>query len=523
MTSTIKTYPVPEPEFMNWRSKAGRMEMIFLCSLLIAASALMFFNLGNRYMWQDEAQTPLIAQTVVDRGLPYGTDGRNFFSQDSGMEYGKNHIWKWHPWLTFYIAAPLIKIFGANNTTARLPFAILGLMTVMLSYFFVRELFGSKRKAMLASSMLALYVPFLILAKQSRYYSPEMFFCMLSLYSYVLYTRGGKWQMVGLLLSLTALFHTLYIYFFIVSFAVIIHAALFERKYLASTAGICAYAFVINLPAFFWLYNINFVGAHPNAMKLWQIAESFRAYFTQILKGLFSPFLLLLIPVYITAKYALKRELGTEGNEYISAVSLLLIFAAMAVIIMAVLAPTPFYRNLSGIVPVFAILTALMIAPAFHIKTVAGIAAVLAVLVFIRLPDYLYEITHDYKGPVKCMVDFFAKNGKSGGTIAITYGDMPLKFYTKMKVVGALEGSGYDMAKHADWIIIRRHVMEDRDAKMADYIRKNLKASDYIMITLDCPDMYDENNDSPLAHNFTPDEKEGKLVIYKRKTVAEKH
>jgi 4-amino-4-deoxy-L-arabinose transferase-like glycosyltransferase len=523
MTSTVKTYPVFGPEFMNWRSKTGRKEMIFLGLLLIITSMIMFFNLGNRYMWQNEARTPLIAQTVVERGMPYGTDGRNFFSQDSGMEYGKNHIWKWQPWLTFYIAAPLIKIFGANNTTARLPFALLGLMTVMMSYFFVRDLFGSKQKGMLASSMLALYVPFLILAKQSQYYSPEMFFCMLSLYSYVLYTRGGKWQMVVLLLSLTALFHTLYIYFFIVSFAVIIHAALFERKYLASTAGICAYAFVINLPAFFWLYNINFVGAHPDSMKFWQIAGSFRAYFTQISKGLFSPFLLLLIPVYIAAKYALKRELGTEGKEYIPAVSLLLIFAVMAVILMAVIAPISFSMNLSGILPVFAILTAMIIAPAFHIKFIAGIAAVLAVLVFLRLPDYLLEITHDYKGPVKCMADFFEKNGKPNETIAITCGDMPLKFYTRMKVVGAFEGTSFELAKLADWIIIRRHMLDDRDAMMADYIRKNMKLSDYTMITLDCPDMLDENNDSLLAHSFTPDEKEGKLVIYKRKTAGGLH
>ena len=152
---------------------------------------MLLYDLGGRYMWQDESQTPLLANTVLIYGVPKATDGLNNFSQMRGAEYGEDLIWRWHQWLPFYLLAPFLKIFGASTFTARLPFALLSLASLYVFYLFARRYFGDRR-ALFALFCLALYVPFLLLARQSRYYAPEMFFCLLGLYSWAMLPVNEK-------------------------------------------------------------------------------------------------------------------------------------------------------------------------------------------------------------------------------------------------------------------------------------------------------------------------------------------
>lgn len=137
---------------------------------------MFLWNLGNHYLWQDEAQTALISKTVVSDGVPRGYDGRNFFSQEKGAEYGDNFVWKWHTWLPFYILAGFFKIFGTKTFVARLPFALFGIGTVFLAYFFSKALWQDKKTAAVTALLLLVSVPFLLLSRQCRYYSMSAFF-----------------------------------------------------------------------------------------------------------------------------------------------------------------------------------------------------------------------------------------------------------------------------------------------------------------------------------------------------------
>ena len=49
--------------------------------LFVVACALIFPNLGDRHLWQDEAETALIAKNVMRTGLPLAWDGRAFVTQ----------------------------------------------------------------------------------------------------------------------------------------------------------------------------------------------------------------------------------------------------------------------------------------------------------------------------------------------------------------------------------------------------------------------------------------------------------
>ena len=113
---------------MTWRSWAPPIAIVVLASLLI------LWDLGDGVLWQDEAQTALVSRTVLTHGVPMGHDGRNHFSQELGAEYGESGVWRWHTWLPFYLLAVFFALLGESTTVARLPFALAGIGGVVAGH-----------------------------------------------------------------------------------------------------------------------------------------------------------------------------------------------------------------------------------------------------------------------------------------------------------------------------------------------------------------------------------------------------
>jgi hypothetical protein len=100
--------------------------------------------------------------------------------------------------------------------------------------------------------------------------------------------------------------------------------------------------------------------------------------------------------------------------------------------------------------------------------------------------------------------------------VAVTNGDMALKFYTKMKVVGGLTGEDLSPAKNARWVIVRSHIINDRERKVGKYLLDNIPMNTYRGITINYPDLAFENRESPDKHLFRTDTTERNVVIYER-------
>ena len=47
--------------------------------------------------------------------------------------------------------------------------------------------------------------------------------------------------------------------------------------------------------------------------------------------------------------------------------------------------------------------------------------------------DYLYEITHDYDGPVEGIVEYLKKNAGPSDLVQIPYGEYAVRFYNNLK------------------------------------------------------------------------------------------
>jgi 4-amino-4-deoxy-L-arabinose transferase-like glycosyltransferase len=518
-----------------------------MAALTAAAACLFLGNLGDQRLWQDEAQTALIAKTILTDGVPRGTDGKNFFSQESGREYGRDCVYRWHTWLSFYAVAGAFQLFGANEWTARLPFALMGLATVPLAYFFGRSLWQSRRAATLGAILLATSVPYLVLSRQCRYYSPCALFSLLGLFAYYHLVRRRRGAAVLFVVSAVLLFHSLFYYWAVLLVVVGVHAAVFHRDRLKAVAWASLATLLLNLPWLVWLLSPPAVGLYPERNDHWyRPIVVAKEYLVQIFRYVFSPILLLLAAIAIVAHIrrgpgslwerirssplsfwervrvrADRRVACNSGphpqpisqgetgavqqllaDEMLGGTSLLLLFIAANYVSLCTLTPLHFFRYLAPAIPLLCMLGGKILDVSMRWHWTVGAVALAAILLLGHFPKYLDEITHHYVGPIDGIVEYLNAHGRPNDVVAITYGDMPLKFYTKMRVLGGLTGEDLAPALDANWVIFRRDIHCDKDEAVTNYLNAHLPKQRYRTITLDYPDIENNNREDPDQHRF---------------------
>lgn len=539
-------------------------ERIFLFLVTCVATFLLFSNLGNQYLWQDEAQTATISKTILTHGIPLGYDGKNHFSQEFGVDYGDNYIWKWHTWLSFYLVAGAFKIFGVNTLAARLPFALLGIATIVLTYVTSKALLKERRTAMIATVLVLVSVPFLILSRQSRYYSATMFFSLLCLFSYGMLLQKKKYAAPLYVAALTLLFHTHYIYSATMLAAVIVHAVLYQRERLRAALLVSAGAVLLNLPWIIWLSSIKYGNRYSeNLFSVEQFFKFGQSYYYQIGEFIFPPMLLIIPAFFGVWEWVKQKDLFTQATLWkkIRILTLILILllvgfgillhihfyaAAAASIFFLVLVlrkkspigeslallvlfiiitltalllsiPSPFFRYLAPLIPVFCILIGYVIEKAMRVHVIFGIEILLITVLWINpLHDFLYEVTHDYDGPIEGIVNYLRANGASSDTVVITYGDLPLKFYTDMKVVGGLTGESVSPYTNAQWIIFRKTPMSIADTVIRHHLKKHVDWNKYREIKIGYPDIPWENREEPQRHLYRTAMIEDSVTLFRR-------
>lgn len=496
-----------------------RLEFIFILILLSICSWLFLSNLGNQYLWQDEAQTALIGKTVLASGVPLGYDGKNFLSQELGAEYGQNYIWKWHTWLQFYLVAAFFKIFGINTLAARLPFALFGIATVLLSYIFAKSLWKSKRAAAIAALLILSSVAFLVLSRQSRYYSVVTFFSLWGLYNFLNLLENKKYAAIMFVLSTVLLFHTHYLYCATLLFTILIYTLFFYRNKLRLVLSLLAIVTLINLPWLIWLATAKYTSRYTPILIFSAYGNLFPrflySYLMHIKENVVAPLLLLIFLLVAIFNYLRTKTAFSKNYIMWKNMSLLLFFCIVTIITLSLFSPSPFFRYLTVLIPVILIIIAQIINSIINVNGTIGICIVL--LFFSRsFFCYLYEITHDYDGPIEGIVEYLKQNGKETDTVAITYGDMPVKFYTKMRVVGGLTGEDLTPAQTADWVIIRKHAISRDDYKVREYLRQNVPWHKYQRIVIDYPDIPFENREDLKKRHYKTVQNQDKVVIYQR-------
>jgi hypothetical protein len=182
------------------------------------AGVLLLWGLADKYLWQDEASTAVLAVRMLRFGRPLAYDGVNlltidhFAGEDASTigertsdpktavdhyirqgEFKPDTTWKWQPWGPFVLCALSFEVLGKTTLAARLPFALAGILTVLLLYRLVLEYLNHRLMAFIAALLLILNCYWVLHIRQCRYYALSSLFLVVTLLAYMRWQQGKRW------------------------------------------------------------------------------------------------------------------------------------------------------------------------------------------------------------------------------------------------------------------------------------------------------------------------------------------
>ena len=408
----------------------------------------------------------------------------------------------------------------------------------------VRHNFGDRSWALAAATLLTSSVPFLLFARQCRYYSLGALLTLLSLYAFQEDWQKRFWPALLLCLSIALLFYTNYLLFF--SFAMPLLLAgiwLYPQKIpWKRTAVIIVGTLAIIVPGLL-LFRIQ---AQSQIMNLIVIPRNLGDYFGDLVQFMIP----LPIAVYLLWRWgrvfwSRARIPGEPGEKFILFLGLIIV----GNIIVLSLIPQCEFRYLVHLYPLCAIILGWVILRAWRYHKISGV--LLAFLLFLTnwlylvpmdwlqmvnrpshnnrqmltypnlpLTLFLTELFSPYPDVNRNFIRFFQTQARPGDLILTTYGDLPLQFYTPFQVIGGLQGP-IASSRPPDWVVSRYEIRYNRNYQLQDsekFIREKLSlADDYQAIMLPWEDEPFGNRADPYYHRFVPAARPlARAVIYKR-------
>lgn len=160
--------------------------------LIVFFAVAIFYRLDRFSLWQDEAETALLAKSVLVKGYPNALVDGKWITQFHGLESTSSHLWFFTPWLPFYLCALSFKIFGTTDWAARFPFALSGLLCAILLWRLVFSWTQNRQTALLTLFFYVTNVSVLLYTRQAKYYPLYILGYLIALYGLVLWKNGKR-------------------------------------------------------------------------------------------------------------------------------------------------------------------------------------------------------------------------------------------------------------------------------------------------------------------------------------------
>ena len=523
--------------------------------LAIYSASMIFIGLGDNLLQVDEGNDTFISTNILKFGLPTHSDGVNHT-----MLWASSHdgLFVYRPWIPYYIQAFSLSIFGQTTFAARLPFALCGVLSVIFLYRFALKFTGRQFIAFLAAFLLASSIPALIYFRTARYVGLPILLSILLLSFYIEIYKNKKWNPLPLTVVSVIFFHTMYVEFAGMILGILIHFLIYHKEALSENRQRVAWAAGITgvfcIP---WLIFIS-----PMFSKVTQYLASWNTQIDLSWHGYIKRFLGFLFQVnnYIFPFILLPLFFLRQFRPFTKQVSLLLI-CILTVLLTALPHAMPIQQYISASFPLFFLLLAILIVNIFPkfllaqsiLVTFLITSNLIHICLFFPLKqivkdhpewfqkstyfentfnslireikfksvyfDYIYEISHDYKGPLDEIVAFFKVNGKPGESCYIDNEPESLVYYTRMKVIRRDHIKAQDAP---DWIVLRgdyrESVKDNSSSKIARNLRAILSKHPYSKIELNSPAMRVNNTYDIQIHLFRSPSSANtdKVTIYKR-------
>lgn len=522
----------------------------FAWVLLLAGLSLLLVNLGNIYLWQDEAETALLSQRLGTYGLPLAFDGRNLIRQaPMDIQYTDDYVWVYHPWLPFYFTTLSFKLLGATTFAARLPYALAGLATILLLYYSVRRHFRDERLAVLSSTLLLLCIPFLLHARQCKYFPFAALFTVAVLDAYLRLQRPGdegeaRLALPYLVISGFCLFQSNFGAFVPLFAALGLHfvgsrpdRVQWKRMALALVLiGLFVAPWAVYLQTWArgrFVFDIyRFVGHLVHYLVYitgwvlpWPLLLAF-AYFYWIRRNSLqssevSALNLYILVILITLLFLSATFIWMYFSYIVQLVPLLAVIGALTVLcivdrwrvlgyaLLALLVATNILHVVPYALPLARSFKWASLAPRRYLQETDELVAAAGRLRF-DLADYAYELTHDYDGPDEGIALYLQEHAAPGDIVLTNYGELPIAFYTGLHIAGGLGTYRLEEVTSPEWIINRR------DGPYSDELARIITQGNYTAIAIPYPDILWGNRPVPEYHKFATVRGVPDVIIHRR-------
>ena len=440
------------------------------------AATLLLWGLSSKYLWQDEAATAVMSQRMLRFGRPLAYDGVNLITidwfrgkdQDSEPQgttdpqkavqyfidqgdYKPDTSWRFQPWGQFILTAISLKALGSTTLAARLPFALAGILAVLLLYRFVLENFASPLMATLAALLLVFNAYWILHSRQCRYYPLSSLFLIITLMAYAHWQRGGRWGAAAFVLAAWCWFQVDYGTFWPVMLVLFVDAFIAQRRSLWRPA-LVGVALAAAIAPFFYYFELW-------RRKSTQVGTLSRRFWINLynLNEYVAPLLILLAAIALLA-WRWRKLAAAERRIVAIACATILGFSLWVPLI----APAPFLRYVIILAPLGCLLAAWVLVRGCGSRLgLAWLGAAVLILTpwmskpfhpLIQAPSWykhvrfsdlslstmVKEIFGHRPDPNRLVIEWLQQNAAPSDEILINYEDIPLMFYLPNPIRGGL-------------------------------------------------------------------------------------
>jgi 4-amino-4-deoxy-L-arabinose transferase-like glycosyltransferase len=504
----------------------------FAAAVLLLGALLCFGNLGGRGLWQDEAETAMLARRALAHGVPLADDGVNAVSVELGRDRGADGVWNWSPWLPIYAEAASFRLFGESETAARLPFALAGWLCLPAVFLLSRRWFDSLWAARFSALALALSTPFLLNVRQARGYALAALAVAAMLLSLDGLAAGRRRAPAAFAAAALVLFYTNYLVALAVFTAVIASVALLKpgRAGGRRLAFAAAAVSILALPGILYFRVLSRPTAFDAARFISQLGTGAVMLLAHVL-----PWPFLFGSLWAAAK--------SHPQPTSRRVRFLLCFIAAAVAVLA-LAPWLFFRYLIPLAPAAAVLIGFGLDLLRRRSRAAAVGAVvlLGTQAFALVPFGLLglrgarwadsgplgspwlglveEIGSGYPSCDKAAAAYVKERAAPGDVVLTNYGDTVLQFETGLRVRGGDQGPPWPASP--DWAVMHPYEISrdpGRDWEVLQFFRSRAApgGAGYSVEPFRCADPVLADAPDPDTHRFTAPTAGSSLLVLRRR------
>ncbi|MBI1861000.1 MAG: hypothetical protein HYR96_08785 [Deltaproteobacteria bacterium] len=163
--------------------------------LLLVPVYLLFAHLDHVAFWDDEAQTALLARNLNETGHLTGWNGRNLFAYRNGTLLADDFSVRQPP-LDIIVTAFSFRFWNESVTSGRVPFALAGLLSLLLLFLSARVERKEWDFAFWSVATYGLSVAFILNVRQCRYYGLCLLFGVAARLLLLIWReRGDRWPL----------------------------------------------------------------------------------------------------------------------------------------------------------------------------------------------------------------------------------------------------------------------------------------------------------------------------------------